>query len=307
MIRKIVTTPVLVATDAFSLLAALYLTHFERLALDRTSVFTGYEADDLGRFFLSGLPFVFFLFINFVLGLYTKRNDFWEELRRSYIAAFLLLISIVMILFISKSTEEFSRTFYMLTFLNLLWIAPIGKVICKKILSRMDVWQIDAFLVGNEEQVSKLANDLAHNWYLGYRRVGSIEKARIVFIATRDMKIDRLEALIHRYKAKVKDVMLIPYLHNISFANAEIIDLRIGRMSFINIQNQLFIRKNLLIKKGAEFIVLLLLLPGIALAMGFIALLVKFDSPGPVFFQAEAAGAPFGRLRMFQVSDHVRR
>lgn len=287
--------------DALCLLAAFYLAHFERLGLERTSsMFSGYAESDLQRLFLSGVPFIFFLFFNFALGLYSKRNDFWEELRRGYVAAFLLLVSIVMILFISKSTEAYSRTFYMLMFLNLLWVAPLGRVACKKMFYRMGLWQTNAFLVGNEAQMRKLSNDLAHNWYLGYRSVEAIEDARVVFIATRDMKIDELEALIHRYKSKVKDVMLIPYLHNISFANAEIIDLRIGRMSFINIQNQLFIRKNLLVKKVSELLLLLLFLSVMVLVMALIAVMIKLDSRGPVFFRQRRLGRDLEPFECFK-------
>jgi undecaprenyl-phosphate galactose phosphotransferase len=205
-------------------------------------------------------------------------------------ASAFLLIATVMILFITKSTEEFSRTFYVLMFLNLLWVMPLLKITCKKVLDIFNLWQIKAFLVGNEEQIEKLKEDLKINWYLGYRSVDSIKKAKIVFIATKGMKVELLEKLIYKYKRRVKEVILIPYLHNISFANSEIIDLRIGRMSFINIQNQLFIPKNIYIKKSAEFLLIVLMLPLIVLVMVLLSLLIKLDSRGAVFFKQKRLG-----------------
>ncbi len=287
--NKITSTFILIFTDIISLFFALYLAHYTRIILEYSDMFGGYE-DDISRFFLSGLLFILFVIVNFSLGLYTKRNDFWEELRRSYIAAFILLFIIVMVLFIAKSTEEYSRTFYVLMFVNLLWITPLIRVASKKVLHKLGLWQINAYLVGNESQMKKLQRDLAINWYLGYKSVDSIEKAEIVFIATRDIKIDELEAMIHAYKQQVKEVILIPYLHNISFANAEIIDLRLGRTSFINIQNQLFIKKNILIKKTAEFILVLLMLPLIAVVLLIITVFVKLDSKGPIFFKQTRLG-----------------
>ncbi len=287
--HKLFTSVCLMLFDALSLLIALYLAHYYRLMLENIPLFSGYK-EDVVHFFLSGLLFVIFLIINFSLGLYTKRNDFWEELRRSYLAAFLLLIAVVMILFVTKSTEEFSRTFYILMFLNLLWLMPLGRVACKKMLYDLGYWHINAFLVGNADQLKKLKKDLAMNWYLGYRSVASITEAKIVFIATREMDVETLERLIHNYKRLVKEVILIPYLHNISFANSEIIDLRIGRMSFINIQNQLFIPKNIYIKKAAEFLLILVMLPVISVVMLLIALVIKLESRGSIFVKQQRLG-----------------
>ncbi len=287
--RQFVVLTVLMLSDVISLWLALYAAHFGRIFLENIPMFFGYKGTP-EHFYLSGLLFVIFIVINVSLGLYTKRNDFWEELRRSYLAAFLLLIAVVMMLFITKSTEEFSRTFYVLMFLNLLWLMPLGRVGVKKLLYILGLWHIDAFLVGNAQQVEKLKKDLAINWYLGYRSVASITEAEIVFIATRDMDVALLEKLIHQYKRHVKEVILIPYLHNISFANSEIIDLRIGRMSFINIQNQLFIPKNIAIKKVAELLLIVVMLPLTFPVMLMIALAIKLESRGDVFFKQQRLG-----------------
>jgi undecaprenyl-phosphate galactose phosphotransferase len=287
--RKVTASIFLALFDLAALWISLFIAHNIRILLDNNAVFSGYKME-LEHFYLSGLIFVLFFLINLSLGLYSKRNDFWEELRLSYMASAFLLIATVMILFITKSTEEFSRTFYVLMFLNLLWVMPLLKITCKKILDLFGLWQIKAFLVGNEEQIEKLKSDLKINWYLGYESVDSIKKAKIVFIATKGMKVELLEKLIYKYKRRVKEVILIPYLHNISFANSEIIDLRIGRMSFINIQNQLFIPKNIYIKKSAEFLLIVLMLPLIVLVMVLLSLLIKLDSRGAVFFKQKRLG-----------------
>jgi len=279
----------LILTDTISLYLSLYFAHDIRLYLEKTALFNGYTGE-LERFYLSGILFVLFILINYALGLYSKRNDFWEELRLEYIASFLLLIATVMTLFITKSSEEFSRTMYILMFINLLFIVPVGRLICKKILYKFGFWQINAYLVGDNNQVQKLKNDLEINWYLGYRSVDDLKDAKIVFIATKGMSVEKLESLIYSYKKVVKEVILIPFLHNISFANAEIIDLRIGRMSFINIQNQLFINKNIFIKKSAEFIMILTLLPFIIITLFIIAIIIKLDSKGSVFFRQPRLG-----------------
>ncbi len=287
--RSILSALFLIFSDFVALFIALYLAHYIRIALESSILFSGYSGH-FERFYLSGLLFAFFAIINFSLGLYTKRNDFWEELRRSYIAAFLLLIVIVMMLFITKSSGSYSRTVYVLMFLNLLWIMPLLKFISKKLLHVSGLWHLNAYIDGNATQKRKLIADLESNWYLGYRVADTLQEAQIVIIATKDMALDYLEDLIQTYKKSIREVMLLPFLHNISFANAEIIDLRIGRMSFINIQNQLFVPKNIWIKKSAEFLLIVLLLPLIVVLILLLALLIKLDSRGSVFFRQKRLG-----------------
>jgi undecaprenyl-phosphate galactose phosphotransferase len=287
--RKFISTVFLIITDLSALYIALYLGHTTRLYLENTPLFNGYQGN-LEHFYLSGVLFALFIFINAILGLYSKRNDFWEELRLSYIAAFLLLVATVMTLFITKSTEEYSRTLYILMFFYMLFIVPLGKLTCKKLLHLLGLWQINSYLVGNDKQIEKLKKDLDINWYLGYKNVAHIKQAKIVFIATKDMSIKKLESLIYRYKKQVQEVIIIPFLHNISFANAEIVDLRIGRMSFINIQNQLFKSKNIFIKKSAEFLMILILSPFIIVVLLIIALIIKLDSKGNILFKQKRLG-----------------
>ena len=287
--KNLLTNTVLIFTDSLSLYLALYLAHITRIFYSEHDYF-GIYTNTLEDFFLSGYIFALFIAVNFSLGLYTKRNDFWEELRRSYLGAFLLLIGVTLLLFITKSTQEFSRATYILMFFNLLWLTPLLRVLIKRLLLSLGLWRIDALFDGNQEQLQRLKKMLQENWYLGYRETEDIKKAKVVFIATKDIPIDKLEQMIHRYKHRIKEVIIIPFLHNISFANADIVDLRIGRMSFINIQNQLFIKKNIFIKKCAEFSLLIVLTPIVTPIFLLIALLIKLDSKGSVFFKQQRLG-----------------
>lgn len=287
--KQTLNTLTLILFDLIALALSLYGAHLVRLHLEGYPFFSGYHGH-IERYLLSGLLIAFYMIINFAQGLYTRRNDFWEELRRSYVGAFLLLLSVVLVLFVTKSGEHYSRTLYMLFFANLLWLAPLGRIAAKKLLHVSGLWAIDAFVTGDERQVSKLKRDLSANPYLGYRSVDNPSSAEVVFIATRGMDVEALETLIRTYKHRVKEVMLIPYLHNISFANAEIVDLRMARLSFINIQNRLYVTKNLVIKNIAELALVALLLPVFAVLFLFIALLIRIDSRGSILFAQTRLG-----------------
>ncbi len=275
--------------DAAAVTLALYISHMQRIWLGNFPDFGDYDADVV-RYTFSGLLYLLLFFLFYLYGLYNRRNDFWEESRIILQSVFFLFIFIATIVFVTKTSLSYSRAMVVLIFINMFWTLPIGRIMSKRLLSRWRTWQINAYIEGDEVQSEKLRKDLRINWFLGYRSVDSVERAKIVFIATKNMPVDKLEKLIASYKKKMSEVVLIPYLNNISFANAEIIDLRIGRMSMVNIQNQLFKTKNRILKKTVETFAVLLLMPLFFIIFLMIAIWIKFDSRGPVLFRQERLG-----------------
>jgi len=287
--RRTLSTVVLLLTDAMMLLAALLLAHWIRLRLDRFDAFNDYDGH-WERFTFGGALFFLALFIFFTLGLYTRRNDFWEETRRLYRGTFFLFIIVLAYVFLSKTSEHYSRAMLVLILFNALWLLPLGRAAAKTLLFRVGIWQQPVLIVGNPEQVKYLESQMRLNRYLGYVPVNKRDKETIVFIATRGMAVEELERWIAIYKKHCRDVVLIPYLHNLSFANAEIIDLHIGQISMINLRNQLFRPRNIVLKKLAELVVVVLILPLFLPLYLLIALWIKSDSPGPVLFRQPRLG-----------------
>ena len=288
-LKKIVRRTFMLTIDLAMIGTALSLAHLVRLWLDGFELFNVYDAD-MGRYAFSGLLFVFTTLLMYLFGLYTKRNDFWEETHQIFKTVFFVFVFALIFVFIIKATQEFSRVMVVLVFFNMLWLLPLGRVLGKGLLNKFHMWRKPVWIDGQKEQKDKLRHNLQINWYLGYLPVESFSEAEIVFIATKEMPVEKLERKIHHYKHSNKEVILIPYLHNISFANANIVNLIVGRMSLINIQNQLFVRKNLLMKQIAESVLVLLLLPLILLVLGIVSLLIAFDSKGPVFFKQRRFG-----------------
>ena len=289
MTKNIINTTVLVLFDSAALTLSLFISHGERLWLDRFSTFGDYDAD-IKRYAFSGLLYLLLLFLFYLYGLYNRRNDFWEESRIILQSVFFLFIFIATYVFVTKTSLEYSRAMVVLVFINMAWLLPIGRVASKHLLSRLRTWQVNAYIEGDRHQAEKLRYDLMANWFLGYRPVNSLKKAKIVFIATKNMPVEKLEKLIASYKKRMSEVVLIPYLSNISFANAEIVDLRIGRISMVNIQNQLFKTKNRILKKIAETLTVILLMPLFLIIFVLIAIWIKTDRRGPVLFCQKRLG-----------------
>ena len=287
--RRFASIAILLLTDMAMLPAALLAAHWIRLRLNRFEAFNDYDGH-WERFAFGGLLFLLALFIFFSLGLYTRRNDFWEETRKIYQGLFFLFIAVLAYVFLTKTSEQYSRAMIVLIFINAAWMLPLGRAAAKRLLFRVGWWQKPALIVGDPDQVEYLESQLRLNRYLGYVPVRRGDKEAVVFIATRGMPVEELERRIALYKKRYSDVVLIPYLHHLSFANAEIIDLHIGQISMINLQNQLFRPRNIVLKKSAEITVVLLSLPLFLPLYLLIALWVKSDSSGPVLYKQERLG-----------------
>lgn len=288
MFKKITIVGVLLFFDILAILFALILSHVLRLWIGSGSFFADYDRN-WTEFLSLGLIYIILASLYF-FGLYFKRFDFWEELKRVIKALFVAFTIFLFYLVALKSAHEYSRIMIVMVFMNLLWVIPFFRIIAKHLLLKIGVWQKNIWIEGDNEQVLRLKKTLEPNWYLGYRVVDDFHNAKLIAIATKGMHIDELEKKIHTYKGAKKDIMLIPYLHKVSLANTELIELIIGRLSLINIQNQLFRESNIFIKKAAELFIIFLIFPIGLIIVALVSIWIKLDSKGSIFFKQKRLG-----------------
>ena len=288
MLKRVSSIFVLIVFDVLAILLALGVSYLERIWLGSYNFIRVYDGS-WSQFISLGLVYIVIVSLH-LFGLYFKRFDFWEELKRSIKALFVAFTFFLFYLVALKSAHEYSRAMIILIFINLLWLIPLFRIFAKRLLWELNLWQKNIWIEGDDEQVLRLKKTLEPNWFLGYRVVEDVRNARLVAIATKGMPTKNLEEKIHQYKGDKKDVLLIPYLHKISLANTELIELIIGRLSLINIQNQLFKSSNIMIKKVAEMLVVLIVFPFGALIVLFIAVWIKLDSKGSIFFKQKRLG-----------------
>ncbi len=296
-------------TDVLVVLIALYATHYERLFLNRFLEIQ-YEGN-IEKYIHFYILYVIIFASFYINGLYTKRYDFWMELKsiiKSLFFSFLLVFSFISIM---KINHEYSRLFITIFFINLFLLLPLFKIIIKRVLYITGLWKKKAFIDGSHKQGRVLKREMMINWYLGYVETKDLNKAQTVFIATRNIPIQKLERLLQKYKKTHAEIILVPYLFNISFANADILDLNRSRLSLITFKNQLLIPQNLFLKKVSENFLVLLLLPITLVLIALISVIVVIDSRGGVFFRQVRIGKnkrPFKCIKfrtMYKNSDEI--
>ncbi len=288
MFKKISSIATLLLFDSLAIFLALFLSHLFRQWIGGGDFLESHDGN-WSQFVSLGLIYIILVSLQ-LFGLYFKRFDFWEELKRIIKALFVALTFFLFYLVALKSAHEYSRLVIVMIFVNLLWLIPFFRIVAKRLLWELHLWQKNIWIEGDDEQVQRLKKTLVPNWFLGYRVVPAEKNARLIAIATKGMPTKLLEEKIHFYKSEKKDIILIPYLHKISLANSELIELIIGRLSLINIQNQLFKSSNIIIKKAAELLVIFLIFPFGVLIVLLIALWIKLDSKGAIFFKQKRLG-----------------
>lgn len=229
------------------------------------------------------IPIVYFLYE----GIYHRHFDFWEEIRRVYRGLTLGLLAVFTWLALTKQSQEYSRFIIVVAFVMLMVIVPIGKRLIKYILTKINFWIKYVHVVGKEEDTAPLVDEIKNNWYLGMH----IQKdAPTVIMASRGYKPETLKRISEKYLLKSKEVLFIPTLSHINFADADIVELHNIRVSLIEVRNRLQEPFAVFLKILFDILFSILLLPFLFILLLVIGIFIKLDSRGDIFFRQKRLG-----------------
>ena len=258
-----------------------------------------------------------------------RRLPFWEELRRLWLGlgeGFALIFALITL---AKLGEEFSRLSIFLAAVSAFLFFPLGRLGLKRFLFSFRRYRIPALIYPANEEGERLLSALLREPTLGYEVIGFVDDepsrfgrkiyglkvfgplrqigklARLkgvdtVFVVVNGQPFPWLRQFYAYLQRNVREIFFVPNFAELGLFNAEISFLFAGKTAFIRISNPLGSRLNQLLKRsfdllGAIFFGLLSL-P----LMLFIALAVKLDSPGPVFFSQERVGFRGRRFRILK-------
>jgi len=253
------------------------------------------------------------LFFNNYHKLYTRVETFWEDAKEYVKANAISFVLIITIITLSKQGDKISRILMTLFFLNILWINLIFRFYVKRILNYFNIFNKNVLIIGAGETGTSLLRALQRDRYLGYRVVGfldndtglknkiiegckvlgaiedldeinSLNTIEKVFIAIPSLDSDALMELYVKLHKIFKEVVIIPQIKAMALMNSEIHHLLNYDLFLVNVRNNLNFKLNIFIKSLIDYIVVLLLLPIFLLVLIIIALLIKIESKGPVFY-----------------------
>ncbi|PID46977.1 MAG: UDP-phosphate galactose phosphotransferase [Proteobacteria bacterium] len=239
--------------------------------------------------FYNQLPIYYMVVLGFLLkeGIYHKHFDFWEEVKRIYKGLIIGVLSVFTYLALTKQAEEFSRFVIFGVFLILLFTFPILKRFIKFILVKFDLWVKPVKVVGNSKEAVDILDEFDKNWYLGMR---AVPFASTVVIAIKGHSRKELIEISEKYMLSSKEVLFVPVLSHVNFADSNIVEFHNPRLSLIEVKNKLKEPFAIFVKVCFDFSISLLLLPILFLVLVIIIFLMKFDSRGKVFFKQKRLG-----------------
>jgi Undecaprenyl-phosphate galactose phosphotransferase WbaP len=290
------------------------------------------------------LPSLMFYFSHFYMAivwilvfangkLYTKRYPIWVELKVLVKTSTFSSLVIIIVIFITRREHLFSRTVVILAWLISLVLFPLVRSLFKRLLIELDLWKKKLIIVGLHPTSVSVIRNIRKYKTMGYEvmaiidddpeKIGkSIEgvkilgpfsrlddivrfhKSKDIIITTPHLSRKKLKEIISRCEALCDSMWLIPRSGDFITEGIEIEVL--GDILSLYVKRNLDKPWNIFIKFifGKTLTVLLLLLASPVFAL--IALAVKLDSQGPVFFIQKRIGRNLKEFNLYKFrSMHV--
>jgi lipopolysaccharide/colanic/teichoic acid biosynthesis glycosyltransferase len=282
--KKFLLNSIIIVVDLLVLIGIFYLTLSTRIGIN-TDFIPVFKELSLSNFY-------FVIFIIFALmyneKIYSLRYDFWQETKKIFRSLVIAYFIVLAMLALAKISMEYSRLFITMYFIFAIIIMPIAKRYTKKIIYRQPFFKKNVLIVGDEEQVRIFKKEYKDNWYLGMRC--DDEDYDTVVISSKNISLEDMNKEIDKYLHTKSSVYIIPYVTNMNFANSNIMEYSNIRFNTIQIENKLLIKGNLWIKHSFDFIALIVTMPFFLVLHTLIAIAIKLDSKGPVFFKQHRLG-----------------
>ena len=262
------------------------------------------------------LPFIFFIGYE---SLYTKRFSFWDETKKLIKASTLAVLVIFALFTVSKMGELVSRLVLITLWVISMVLFPFMRFYGKKLLYIIGLWKERVLILGAGETGYLVQKGLEQETNLGYVVIGFLDddpakigtvvggkkvfgkirhftkfvnelKIENIIIAIPSMPLDSHTQLVSEVQKHVKHTLLIPELKGVSLIDSELSYLFNEQLFLIDIKNNLKNPANRFIKRIFDIILSILLIPLIVPFIFVLAILLKLDSPGPIFFLQERFG-----------------
>ncbi len=275
---------ILLILDLFLIALSIILAYFLRVTYD--GLFPNVFNHNLSSYLFYLPIYIVSILIFTYEGIYTKRFDFWQEtflILKSLILSFLVILSL---LAMTKSIDNTSRVVIILTYMFMVFLIPIGKNITKKKLFKMGLWKREAQIQGDDEFLSE---EIYHNHYLGYVKPAGNE-AKTVFINTKNVSVSKLKEIIDKEIRLRHEVIFIPIVNDYNMAASQTYELFNTRTNLVVFKNRLKSKYRNILHELFNYLLAILLLPILLPIIAILAILIKKESPGPVFFAHNRIG-----------------
>lgn len=275
----------LLVGDLFAIFISLCLAYGLRVLFDDYFILDIH--DMLWMYTSNVIIYAVVIIVFFSEGIYKHRYDFWEETRLVLRGVSISIVLVLSIFALNKSIDEFSRFIIILSFLFMIVLVPVFKIILKSFLFKIGLWRRNAEIWGDDTYIKE---EIFNDKYLGYIHTDK-KDAQTIFIDTNGITADDVQERLDISLQEKKEVLFMPLLQSYNFANARVIELSNSRKNLIVLENALLKKSNIVIKKISDILLSILIFPLLVVLFAFIILLMKKEEPkGSIFFKQRRMG-----------------
>ena len=252
-----------------------------------------------------------------------------EELRRLTISTSLGTLALMGLTFYLRSITSWSRAVLGITWLLLLVSVPLLRKVFRRLAVRIGLWGIPVVIVGEGGGAERIYASLSRNRLIGFWPVLCVKASslRDVFPPPSDQKLGSWDekglfqdidiAIIVPQKAPlgaVKNVLLdrthqfkrvIVMFDEARFGSVWFTPLHLVEQLGLEVTHQLIDPTQQAIKRILDVVLIIAALPVLLPLLGLIALAIKLDSPGPVFYTQKRIGHNGREIRMWKFRSMV--
>ena len=262
--------------------------------------------------------FPIWLFFLSYEGLYTGVLSFWDEVKAIWKVSLYSVITIFTLVSIGKLTHEVSRTVIMLMGGLSFVLLPAARYACKAALRKIGLLRRNTLIVGAGETGAKVLKALRAEPNYGYRVLGFVdddtEKNRRVeglkvhsgtanisryikalgiqdvFIAVPEENWNILKQMINHLQYQAERVFWIPGFSGIAVMDTKVQHFFHEQVMALEIKNNLNQFFNVFIKRTADIIASLLMMPLLLPVMLITIVAIRLDSRGVALYSHERIG-----------------
>jgi len=315
--KNLLVPALLLGGDYFATICAIVTAAFIRSSVLPGSWFLQEFQDipDLYKYIVMPIAVIFFMHFD---RLYVRRLPLWQQTEKIFKVSIYAILLILTVVYLTEAAKSLSRTFMVLVWLFTFVFLSMARYAIKKLLISVNIWRVPVVVIGAGKTAQLLINAFSQDAGLGYKVVGLIEdnperakafagipfignfeeavdsicKTRVqnVIIAAPGIKRKQLVSLVYRLQPFVKNITFVPDLFGIPVGSLELETLFDEKTVLLSVSNNLARYYNRVLKQLFDIATTLL---GGILAIPLlliIALLIRFDSPGPVVFAHRRTG-----------------
>lgn len=264
-------------------------------------------------FSMTQLGIIFVVGIFFFQGMYPGYGlTAVKELELMSKATTLAFILLTTLSYLNKSFLVFPRSLFLLAWLICLILLPIFRFIARNLLSRMPIYGIPVTVFGDGKWAVDVISSLNRVRRLGWRPVP--DKPVKEYVPQKNNHSGVIAILAYEQEVpvaqKIRDlshffrkVVVVEETNNYGSLWVEVRDLD----SFMGLEYQyhLLSRANRLTKKVIDIVGTLFLLVILSPLMLIVAVLIKLDDKGPVFYKQGRLGKDFKNINIYKFRSMV--